>query len=170
MRLNDDQRALLNWITAGVSIAEVRGLNGDAGYLLNNMIAKFTLASPEYRISKRALLKLKALEVDMTLVYRRSRFYGKDSPFMYEHAIPATIVRNQLLQVNATRQSVLKVLLNAGPVVVVLREEDKLLRRHGLTKTMPEGWNWGGNPLARYRRAGISIATQTLKVAGAIQR
>ena len=69
-----------------------------------------------------------------------------------------------------TQQSVLKVLRKAGPVVVVLRREDQLLRKHRLNQNMPEGWKWGGNPLARYRRAGINITTQTLKVDGAIQR
>jgi hypothetical protein len=41
---NPDQVALLKWISAGLQIDEVRNLRGDAGYLLNNMIAKYTLA------------------------------------------------------------------------------------------------------------------------------
>ena len=170
MKLNDDQVALLKWITAGVSIAGVRKLDGDAGYLLNNMIAKFTLAAAEYRISEKAFSKFKVLGTDLSEVHKRSKFYGKNSPFMYEHAIPATIVRDQLLKVKPTQQSVLRVLQKAGPVIVVLRQEDKLLRKHRLNQDMPDGWKWGGNPLARYRRAGINITTQTLKVNGAIQR
>jgi len=170
MKLNNDQVALLKWITAGVSIAGVRKLDGDAGYILNNMIAKFTLAASEYRISEKAFSKFKALGTDLSEVHKRSKFYGKNSPFLYEHAIPATIVRDQILRVKPTQQSVLNVLRKAGPVVVVLREEDKLLRKHRLNQDMPEGWKWGGNPMARYRRAGISITMQTLKVDGAIQR
>ena len=170
MKLNADQLALLKWITAGLLITGVRKLDGDAGYLLNNMIAKYTLAASEYRISERALAKFKAIGTDLSEVHKRSKFYGKNSPFLYEHAIPATIVRDQLLRVKPTQQNVLKVLRKAGPVVVVLREEDKLLRKHRLNQDMPEGWKWGGNPLARYRRAGINVDLRTLRVNGAIQR
>jgi hypothetical protein len=58
LKLNADQLALLKWITAGLLITGVRKLDGDAGYLLNNMIAKYTLAASEYRISERALAKI----------------------------------------------------------------------------------------------------------------
>ena len=46
--MNKDQTALLEWITAGLQISEVRSLHGDAAYLLNNMIAKYNLAASEY--------------------------------------------------------------------------------------------------------------------------
>lgn len=49
---NIDQAALRKWIEAGLAIPEVRELHGDAGYLLNNMIAKYTLASSFYAISE----------------------------------------------------------------------------------------------------------------------
>jgi len=44
MNWNSDQKALIQWITSGLKIKEVRDLKGDSGYLLNNMIAKVTLA------------------------------------------------------------------------------------------------------------------------------
>ena len=71
MKLNDDQVALLKWITAGVSIAGVRKLDGDAGYLLNNMIAKFILAASEYRISEKAFSKFQALGTDLSEIHKR---------------------------------------------------------------------------------------------------
>lgn len=134
------------------------------------MIAKFTLSASEYRISEQAFSKFQALGTDLSEIHKRSKFYGKNSLFIYDHAIPATIVRDQLLRVKPTQQSVVRVLRKAGPVVVVFREEDKLLRKHRLNQDMPEGWKWGGNPLVRYRRAGINTTIQTLNVAGAIQR
>ena len=45
---NANQRALRLWVTAGLAIPEVTQLHGDAGYLLNNMIAKYTLAADTY--------------------------------------------------------------------------------------------------------------------------
>ena len=50
MNWNSDQKALIQWITLGLKIKEVRDLKGDSGYLLNNMIAKVTLAT---KISKK---------------------------------------------------------------------------------------------------------------------
>jgi len=50
MNWNSDQKALIQWITSSLKIKEVRDLKGDSGYLLNNMIAKVTLAT---KISKK---------------------------------------------------------------------------------------------------------------------
>ena len=49
---NEDQIALRRWLTAGLRIPEVADLHGDAGYLLNNMIAKYTLAASAYAVSE----------------------------------------------------------------------------------------------------------------------
>ena len=43
MNWNSDQRALIQWITSGLKIKEVRDLKGDWGYLLNKMAAEVTL-------------------------------------------------------------------------------------------------------------------------------
>ena len=51
---NVDQRALRLWLTAGLAIPEVAAFYGDAAYLINNMIAKYTLAADSYAISKGA--------------------------------------------------------------------------------------------------------------------
>tara|TARA_B100000242_G_C42628892_1_gene296108 strand:- start:150 stop:350 length:201 start_codon:yes stop_codon:yes gene_type:complete len=52
MDWNSDQKALIQWITSGLKIKEVRDLKGDSGYLLNNMIAKVTLAISNRYTSK----------------------------------------------------------------------------------------------------------------------
>lgn len=168
--LNPDQVALVEWITAGLQIAEVRNMRGDAGYLLNNMIAKFSLAASSYLLSRAALSRLTRDGVDLNAPHRRSRFYGKKSPFLYEHTIPASLVRRQLLSVQPVRTEVEIILMSAGAVAVVLREEDDLLRLHGLRSSMPDGWTWGDDPLARYRVAGLEIAEQRLQMGGAICR
>ena len=54
MNWNSDQRALIQWIIAGLKIKEVRELKGDSGYLLSNMIAKVTAAASDYLISEEA--------------------------------------------------------------------------------------------------------------------
>ncbi len=168
--LNQDQQALLRWILAGLQIKEVRALHGDAKYLLSNMIAKFSLSSSTYRLSKGAELRLRSNGVDLAKIHKRTHFYGKGSPFIYEHAVPCALVRQQLLSVRPTLKAVKNVLVSAGPVIMVLRTEDTVLRNHGLMRSMPEGWSWGDNSLARYRATGIRISRTLLKVDGQIER
>lgn len=70
--MNKDQTALLEWITAGLQISEVRSLRGDAAYLLNNMIAKYSLAASEYLLSEQALARLQSDGFDLSRTYKRS--------------------------------------------------------------------------------------------------
>ena len=169
--MNEHQLALLKWITTGLTIPEVRQLYGNADYLLNNMIAKYSLASDSYAISVGALAELSKRGIDINQTYPRSRFYGKDQPFIYEHAIPAVVVRKTLLNLpTCDLETVRQTLENAGPVVILLRDEDKLLRKNGLSRNMPKGWKWGNDPLARYHDAGIQLSGKFLKVRGSIVR
>ena len=167
---NDDQVALRRWITSGLQIPEVRSLNGDAGYLFSNMIAKYTLAASAYRVSSQALSWFCDNKIDLSMVYARSRFYGKSSPLMYEHSIPSSIIRSLLLEAEPSAESVQKVLKQSGFVVVIMRTEDEALMRHGLARRMPDSWAFGDNPFARYQVAGIKLSNTYLKVKGKIQR
>ncbi len=167
---NADQRALRLWITAGLQIPEVVALRGDAGYLLNNMIAKYTLATSSYHISAFALEEFRLRHVDLAETYARSRFYGKGMPFKYEHLIPAGIVRDRLLQSDRSTRTIRHVLVNSGFVAVLLRTEDQRLSKAGLNRKMPQGWKWGDDPLERYRAVGIELSDQMLMVKGAIMR
>lgn len=170
MNCNVNQCALLQWITAGLAIPEVRGLHGDAGYLLNNMIAKFSLAADTYLISDGALAELKKMNVDLNKEHSRSFLYGKPKPFIYEHAIPVCIVRSLLLDSDPQKENISHTLKMAGEVALILRTEDNLLHKRGLSRKMPNDWSWGQNPLARYNAAGIIISDHRLKVKGAICR
>ena len=167
---NLDQRALREWVTAGLQIPEVVALHGDAGYLLNNMIAKYTLAADSFPISILALEEFLRRRVDLTKTWARSRFYGKDKPFKYEHVVPAGIVRDRLLKSGRSEGTVRHVLQNSGFVTVILRSEDERLREAGLNGKMPDGWKWGDDPLERYREVGIEVSGGVLKVKGAIKR
>tara|TARA_B100000212_G_scaffold145142_1_gene109091 strand:+ start:1345 stop:1860 length:516 start_codon:yes stop_codon:yes gene_type:complete len=171
MNWNPDQRALIQWITAGLKIREVRDLKGDSGYLLSNMIAKVTLAHPEYYISNEALKIINQMNIDLKERHKRGKFYGKKQPFVYEHSIPASIVRSQLLENAPLEESeVENILLSAGSVAMILREEDKKLSSMKLARKMPQEWVWGGDEFARYKAAGIEISKEKLLTEGPICR
>lgn len=167
---NEDQRALRLWITAGLSIPEVTDLKGDAGYLLNNMIAKYTLAADQYAVSDAAKRRLRKEGVNLKSTHIRRRFYGRERPYMYEHPVPAKVVRTALLKSNRTETAVAKILKQTGKVTLLLRKENKKLKDARLRSAMPAGWKIGDDPKARYKEVGIRISKSILKVSGAIVR
>ena len=89
---NEDQKVLLAWIISGLKInRDSSNLRGDAGYLLNNMIAKYTLFASEYRISIKAEEYMREEhQFDPENFYKRRAFYGKSKGVIYEHPIPAS--------------------------------------------------------------------------------
>ena len=107
---NEHQRVLRLWIVAGLNIPEVVKLKGDAGYLFNNMIAKYTLSADHYAISNAALQKLIKEDVDLNDTLIRRRFYGKGKPYIYEHSIPANIIRTELLQSDRGEATIKRIL------------------------------------------------------------
>ncbi len=147
----------------------MRELNGDAGYLLSNMIAKFTLGSSSYRLSANTFTWFDSRGIDLTKEYARSRYYGKNSAVMYEHSIPSNIVRSVLLSLDPSEASIQSVLHSAGEVVVVMRDEDERLAAMGLARK-PEGWEYGDDPHARYAEAGIQLSESFLRGKGKIKR
>ena len=166
----EDQLALVRWITAGLAIPGIRSLHGDAGYLLSNMIAKYSLAASQYRISDGALAYILGINIDLNLTHRRSKFYGKGSPLIYEHPVPASVVRERLLKEEASEEAVRNLLRQAGPVTVLLRTEDDMLNSAGLKKSMPAKWEWGGNCFARYEQVNIKVSDVVLHLDGKIKR
>jgi len=173
---NEDQKVLLEWIVAGLKIAKDEGnFRGDAGYLLNNMIAKYTLFASEYQISEQAYSYMLdgTPTFDSDKTYKRHAFYGKSSGLIYEHPIPASVVRKELFNLSTiTDEAVRKILQESGKVTVLLRkDEDDALRTEGLNSKMPSGWVWDSNtPYARYKKVGIKISDVLLKVDGAVCR
>jgi hypothetical protein len=117
-RLNTDQVALVKWILCGLKIPEVVTLNGDASYLLGNMIAKFSIAAGTFALSVDAMRVLKSQGVDFLHKYDRYTFYGKKKPFIYEHPVPCSIVRKHIINVHHTYESLVAVLRKAGPTTV----------------------------------------------------
>jgi hypothetical protein len=170
---NEDQIALRRWLTAGLCIPEVVNLHGNAKYLLNNMIAKYTLAASTYALSESAERTLLERGVDFKKTYSRGTFYGKQggrNPFIYEHAVPAGVLRAELLRANGNKHQVKEILQGAGPVAVLLREEDNRLQTAGLRSQMPSGWRLGDDPLARYHTVNIKLSAKSLNMKGAIYR
>jgi len=145
-------------------------LRGDAGYLLNNMIAKYSLAADTYVLSLGSLSRMRSLSVNLDETHTRRKFYGRDKPFIYEHPVPAAVVREALLQTDGLEDAIRSLLVAMGPATVLLRTEEAKLQEAGLSSKMPDGWHIGDDPFARYEAASIPVSTETVRVCGAICR
>lgn len=165
-----DQICLRKWIAAGLSIPEVRELRGDSSYLLCNMIAKYSLASSTYRASEAALKQMTSDGIMIDKVQNRSRLYGKGKPYIYEHAVPARITRTRLLECAPTDENVKRILVDSGPVAILLRVEDATLNSLGLRHSMPKSWSWGSSVLARYDAAHIHLSDERISMTGSLRR
>jgi hypothetical protein len=146
---------------------------GDLNYVFRNIIAKYVSSSEVYRVSKGVEIlidrdeDLKTRILNSEKINLKAYFYGGKSSYakigiktLFEHSIPAAVIRDQLLllrekifQQEEFRTNSLEltktILLNSGFVVVVLQEENRCLLR----KSMPIGWTYGSDPFDRYHKA-----------------
>ncbi len=109
----------------------------------------------------------------MSKTYTRRTFYGKQggkNPFIYEHTIPAGVIREELIKRGRDDKIASQILAQSGVVAVILRKEDEMLRKAGYSSRMPIEWKIGGDHLARYKEVGIKLSNEVLKVKGAICR
>ena len=166
---NKNQIALLKWIQAGLDIDECINKFGDSGYLFSNMIAKFISSSDEYYISKNALIMLEAKNFDIDKIFKRS-FLARLPELFLEHSVPVSLIREKLLSINSNIDDFFLIIKSMGPLVIILRSENKELDNAGLRSKMPINWNWGDDKFARYNKVGIEISDKKLKVSGRLIR
>lgn len=74
----------------------------------------------------------------------------------YDHAIPMSIVIDDLVNAGPKPEAVLNILQTKVLGVLLTKEEHAALRNSGLSASMPPGWD-GVDKYARYRILGIEI-------------
>lgn len=174
---NADQEMWSDVIHAVLSQEKFSLSLGDMNYVFRNMIAKFTSSVDRYHVSVGVENLIDSDPIFDNLKDQSSRlnlrklFYGATSkssglgkPTMFEHSIPAAVVRDELIKARDRyilsgcspddfKAEVKFILSLSGRVVIVLKEEDKRLSR----SRMPLEWNYFDenpeNDLARYKSA-----------------
>lgn len=72
----------------------------------------------------------------------------------FEHIVPICVIQN-LLAKTADVSKQRGILEKYAIACLVTKDEDALLREHGLTNSMPRTWRNGDDEFARYRQVGI---------------
>ena len=165
--LNEDKLALRQLIKDMLKNPLLMKGHGDGKYMFSNAVAKYTLSDNTYRFTVGALEVFINNGGDVNKVHTRASLYGKKSPFIYEHSIPAKVVRDQLIQ---NPENVDEILDNVGEVFITLREEDEILKNNGFQSSMSEEWTFGDSHFDRYDNSGIEVSDQLLNMKGAIKR
>ncbi len=86
---------------------------------------------------------------------------GNFNGLRHEHVVPRKVVKSYILGLSdKSSKNILKVLEQCSHAVVVTIDEDNELKRRGLNRAMPEGFdqkNPTSDVLARYRSTSIEI-------------
>jgi len=78
----------------------------------------------------------------------------------YEHVIPTAFCYKRIFELYKNDQfdlEVFKSMFKDISVCFILKEEDKRLNEKGLKEKMPDKWDWGDDPFARYKKCGIKV-------------
>jgi hypothetical protein len=78
----------------------------------------------------------------------------------YEHVIPTAFYYNRIIELYKNGQfdlNVFKSMLKDISVCFILKKEDDELNEKKLKEKMPDGWRWGDDPFARYKKCGIKV-------------
>lgn len=78
-----------------------------------------------------------------------------------EHAVPCIMIHNKAIEMTLNERSITEIaqmIKTNLAIVLISNEEQKLLDEAlGWKTTMPEGWDFGQDPLARLNRANIKL-------------
>ena len=95
----------------------------------------------------------------------RLRNNDKNKGLVGDHCGPLSSIFNylEIMNENATfsRPEIEKFLDYHLEVVMITKDEHKILSDNGLKSEMPKGWEFFGDKFARYKISGISIASES---------
>lgn len=99
-------------------------------------------------------------DIDHLLTRGQSQARTEDDTYR-EHIVPCIMIHNKAIEMVLAGSSVVEVAQmvasNLGIVLISNAEQQLLDIDKGWRTTMPDGWNFGDNPLARLTQAGIAL-------------
>ena len=136
---------------------------------LKNYIARYSLASDQYKISNEAF-PLFQKEYGIEDIFTRSRLNKK--LFTYEHSVPVSVVMEEIKKNIGDHHKIKEILKLTDVVTIITKEEDERLNKIHKS-SMPPQWDmYKHSPLARYTTTTpiITISKNSIKVKGALHR
>jgi len=163
--MNKLQKAFIDEIYFGIK-NELKHKTGEPlTYRIRNAIAMYSLANDFYYTSQKTLDHIKKLKLNIS---KRS-IKGLKNKITYEHAIPTKVILEECLK-QPNKKYITDILIKSDYVAILTHEEDKLLNDAGFKFKMPDGWNFGDDVYARYKKVGIRLLKKPIRMFGALKR
>jgi hypothetical protein len=158
---------------------------GHVHYIMNNEIASWSLYNDEYFMTDKAEELIVSRGFDVSKTHTRTSIFnirsngngqGKGTKLAtFEHMVPASVQFGLIKSVYGEKGEVISddlhnILHLCGKVVVMTKDENRLLVDGKLNQAMPDSWNLGDNPIVRYTQVGIKLSNNILKVKGRMMR
>jgi len=160
-------------------------VQGQVGYHKGNEIASYSLYNSEYYMSKNVEELLISRGIDITKEVNRSAIFnirvngngtkhGKKLT-TFEHPIPTRVQFDLVNEIykqkgEITHNELTQILDSCGVVVILTQEENKLLQKAKLVKSLPNGANPMVDTFSRYTAVGIELSDKKVKVCGGMYR
>jgi hypothetical protein len=168
---NSAKRSKEQWKKIIISILKIKNYQNNLdghSWNFNNKVKRYVSCNSYYHISKEVEKKIvnKNKELQHLVKYghpvdMKTFFYGKDKETTIDHMIPTAVIVNELLKLVGKKNIEKKaneILDRCGTVSIILREENEHLNLWGLTKKMPNNWNFNKSYLDRYKAVGIKLS------------
>lgn len=164
--MNELQKVISEIIFEIVNIDKIFKFGDSTKYGIKNYIARYSLASNEYFISIKARELFEKNNISNPLT--RSSIDKKI--FIYEHAIPANIILENIEKSDRKKETIFNILKISDCVTILTKEEDKILSYKYRSK-MPENWSLSTDDVfQRYYDTNIKISEKKWKVKGNLKR
>lgn len=154
--MNINQKKLFDLIVGIFSIENIEDYYSEAfiRYGILNYIARYSLASDQYFVTKKSLAHLKSLGVLKENKLRRG-VKSKSLKFTYEHPVPAKIIGDEIIKNCKDPGLIEKILMYTDVVTVLTKDENDILNQKFRSR-MPVNWKFfQDSPFARYEQSGI---------------
>ena len=175
--MNKHKEHILEMIYRIVGIEFLDLAYGDSKYILSNLIAKFSNSDRIYMSQRvKDILELNNFPTSGEVKYlsqfygRKCMFYKKHNvQFVAEHIIPCGILLGLIMGSDKSRE-IIRAILEYNRVVMLLKEEDRLLQKAGLGNRTADDFCIGERIWGRYEQVGINITENYFTNVGPIFR
>lgn len=152
-RLNElHQRFLAEQVAKLVEVAIDRQhpMRWVAEWQIRNTLWRWTVDG----VSSNGTVVVDAAKADVTMWPVTLRAQAADAVCIHEHVVPRVVITRHLIEQRIVNVDEIAIALNVHCLAaVVTKSDDEELNSYHLRESMPDGWQWGDDPWARYRVA-----------------
>lgn len=111
--------------------------------------------------SEKAEVKIDAIKFSFDHIHHTRESLGtadRNEGLIHEHIVPLGKLAERALKLGSSRPDALRKLFEDNcRAALITCKQDKTLNDHKLRDSMPDRWEWGDDPLARYHACNLKL-------------